>query len=1388
VLPTHDLMIGPSRFGDQQLERLYRVQQSFQNSTLILHAISVLVAAFLLLAVNHLFKPDLALLLGLIGASTGIGFQIFLYKGNFDTKLTVTNCSVIWLFCIVIGIIPAGGQSSLIPSIIAHFLLYTFYSYDLPNAIILATLLSVIQIIGFILWPVQAFTIHQLLATLLVHAWCHFIGIYLYITRERLCRAAFLNARNALSQTESSKKESEKMGKLLSAALPDHVIAAVRNQLGVNVPQLYIENYNETTVSYARLYGLENLLSQISVQDAARLLNEFNTKIDQLVKRNNLVRIQSDAIVVVSGIPEQTDTHAEAACQFAWELIHVLRSFCDATTAELYIKIGVAIGSVSAGIVGANKWHYEIIGDALDIAMKMEQKANPGCIILSNKTAEAVKLTYGSEKFDDTSSRLIPTARVASTIPNTILFPNHRRFSLSTIPQAINRLLVVSTVTPVAGHKSDSMVISINAGEKTLLQGRRKKKLIDFSDEKVDYIEDSSEIINPWTLTFRDMEIEKSFNMVIDRWFIPALAISIFFLVVYGLYQVLVMPRLIASLALIIVTLAAMFIILLMLYVNHFETFCYFITRTSIGHAISILIIITLLFICGIVNVFSCPPYNISPVCHDVFYSIISCVLWMLATTVFIRYSSFCLFFTLIGGIAVYCIQIFLTHSDLYIHYSILVEWRIEYDLLIALITFALVIYFQARRNERIIRLDFLSLLRSMEEACHLERYERINEQILINALPHHIAYNYLHRTDPYIHLCYSVGVLSIKIGHHSEWNGETGINRLNQIIYQIDRLLETYLGLEKVRSSHCIYTAVVGVLPEITRNIHDTPFTIGDLLASLTSFAINLKQLIEDEGLEVAMGIDCGSAFSVVIGGECPRYEIIGLPCNRAIQLMENASEYGIIVSEEIYLALRPRNFNFDHKNSISVGTRLTGYIFADALALKQLKFKKPPKLHEVSCGRSMDDSESAIHVHEETTQCTSVPMDQSSLSCPPHDPQHFVPAIPANATAIGVTAHNPLEMFTSMNSSMSSDMYSIDVSVESDSEIEWITPESIIYEKLQGKQGPSTANNNMSPTSLNRRFWPSSKSISYKGDRAKQYSDFSENDREPSLNLSGKMRRRRFKPSLSRNGPRIPNWLNSKSSINSELSLQHSREGSVSALDRLNAAARRVDKMLLELAHVDGINGNLPEKPFPTNFSGLNTSTRSIDLDNRRELSSACHTEYDNAESEGACSDPEMATSSRLEELKHVLRGFSNREKPNEDKRKQSTERFFQRRFNRPYDPGNEADIDSNCSSVASSTMLDKIRWKSVHSIGYENEYEYASDIDEHSVSSKLLPSACREPKTKSVGDDTNFLPMDASDSENEIQPTVTQNEVTALTQDIYKNFGEYQLATFSDMDASG
>lgn len=151
------------------------------------------------------------------------------------------------------------------------------------------------------------------------------------------------------------------------------------------------------------------------------------------------------------------------------------------------------------------------------------------------------------------------------------------------------------------------------------------------------------------------------------------------------------------------------------------------------------------------------------------------------------------------------------------------------------------------------------------------------------------------------------------------------------------------------------------------------------------------------------------------------------------------------------------------------------------------------------------------------------------------------------------------------------------------------------------------------------------------------------------------------------------------------------------------------------------------------------------------------------------------------RLEELKNVLKGFNNKPKNDAKTNKRNLARFANRTFSKT-DAGNEADVDSNCSSLASSRMFDKYRWTSAHSIGYENEYEFANDM-ENGLSENLGQIS---DQSKAVGADSNFLPMDADDSENEMEQNARQ-EVEAISRDICKNFGEFQLANFSNIDAS-
>ncbi|VDK51413.1 unnamed protein product [Gongylonema pulchrum] len=193
---------------------------------------------------------------------------------------------------------------------------------------------------------------------------------------------------------------------------------------------------------------------------------------------------------------------------------------------------------------------------------------------------------------------------------------------------------------------------------------------------------------------------------------------------------------------------------------------------------------------------------------------------------------------------------------------------------------------------------------------------------------------------------------------------------------------------------------------------------------------------------------------------------------------------------------------------------------------------------------------------------------------------------------------------MFASMNSSFSSEVYSIDVGVETDSEMEWITPEMLIYEKNAQLNAQASTSSMQLSTNASQNYTDSQSNYSATPDRRQ---------------------RRRLRSGQT------PSWLNR--SVTSDIG---------------NRA-------------LDGIESN-----------------------DKRDISSACHTEYDNAESEGNCSDSEMLDG-RLEQLKKALRDCS----------RSSTSQRRKRRLWSRTDNGNDADIDSVCSSLGASSIFGNLRW---------------------------------------------------------------------------------------------
>jgi adenylate cyclase len=114
------------------------------------------------------------------------------------------------------------------------------------------------------------------------------------------------------------------------------------------------------------------------------------TELDTLVERHGLEKIKTtgDAYMVVSGVPGPRADHAEALAALALEMREVLAGLVDPKGRAVPVRIGIASGPVVAGVVGRKKFFYDVWGDTVNIAARMEQTAEPGTIQVAPEMRE----------------------------------------------------------------------------------------------------------------------------------------------------------------------------------------------------------------------------------------------------------------------------------------------------------------------------------------------------------------------------------------------------------------------------------------------------------------------------------------------------------------------------------------------------------------------------------------------------------------------------------------------------------------------------------------------------------------------------------------------------------------------------------------------------------------------------------------------------------------------------------------------------------------------------------------------------------------------------------------------------------------------------------------
>jgi class 3 adenylate cyclase len=149
-----------------------------------------------------------------------------------------------------------------------------------------------------------------------------------------------------------------------------------------------VDSFREATVVFADIVGFTSFSANIAPSRTVQLLNDLFSGFDKLAETYELEKIKTigDSYMVVGGVPTARPEHAERCALMALDMLEVLNHFNRRHSLTLDIRIGINSGPVVAGIIGTRKFSYDLWGDTVNVASRMESHSLPGMIQVSPST------------------------------------------------------------------------------------------------------------------------------------------------------------------------------------------------------------------------------------------------------------------------------------------------------------------------------------------------------------------------------------------------------------------------------------------------------------------------------------------------------------------------------------------------------------------------------------------------------------------------------------------------------------------------------------------------------------------------------------------------------------------------------------------------------------------------------------------------------------------------------------------------------------------------------------------------------------------------------------------------------------------------------------------
>jgi len=193
------------------------------------------------------------------------------------------------------------------------------------------------------------------------------------------------------------RRAEERSDELLTNAIPATIAARLKRG-----EKRIAERYPETTILFADLVGFTPWAAQTDPANVVDFLDSLFSRFDELAATHGVEKIKTigDSYMAVAGAPTARPDHAQAAISFARAMLAEVDNVRRDSSVPLELRVGLASGPVVAGVIGRQRILFDLWGDTVNIASRMESSGVPGRIHVAESTRDQTQDTYSFERRD----------------------------------------------------------------------------------------------------------------------------------------------------------------------------------------------------------------------------------------------------------------------------------------------------------------------------------------------------------------------------------------------------------------------------------------------------------------------------------------------------------------------------------------------------------------------------------------------------------------------------------------------------------------------------------------------------------------------------------------------------------------------------------------------------------------------------------------------------------------------------------------------------------------------------------------------------------------------------------------------------------------------------